>query len=118
MRTVRTIPERLGDIQDAITSIKKYTNEGQDIHDYNELIQIWVVYHFYILGEATRAIAEEFPAFKDQHPEIKWREIINMRTVLAHKYFGISLNILWKAVKEDFPDLKRIIDIIRERGVE
>jgi len=117
MKTGRTIPQRLGNVQDAISSIRKHTDEGQDIHDYNELIQIWVIYHFYVLGEAIRAIAEEFPTFRDQHPEIKWREIINMRTILAHKYFGISLNVLWKAVQEDFPNLKRNISAIQEKGV-
>jgi uncharacterized protein with HEPN domain len=117
MNTERTIPQRLDDIQDAISCIRKYTRETQDIHDYDELVQIWIVHHFYVLGEAVRAIAEEYPAFKNQHPEIKWKDIIRMRTLLAHRYFQISLNALWKAIQEDLLDLKRSIDAIQEKGV-
>jgi uncharacterized protein with HEPN domain len=117
MKTKRTIPQRLGDIQDAIASIRKYAKDSQDIHDHDELIRIWVTHYLYILGEATRAIASDFPSFRDQHPEIKWREIINMRTFLAHEYFRVDLGILWPTLKWDLNELKNSIDIIQEKGV-
>jgi uncharacterized protein with HEPN domain len=75
---VRIISERLQDIQDAIERIMKYTREGRHRYDHDELVQTWVTYNLYIVGEAARAIANEFPDFKDRHPEIKWTEIIGM----------------------------------------
>jgi len=109
---VRNVSERLLDIQDAIARIMKYTREGRDRFDHDELIQTWVTHNLYVIGEAARAIASDYPDFKDQHPEIKWSEIIGMRTVLAHRYFDTDLDALWAAVNQDLRDLKRSIEAI------
>jgi len=111
---VRNISERLLDIQDAIERILKYTRDGRYRYDHDELIQAWVTHNLYVIGEATRAIASEFPDFKDQHPEIKWTEIIGMRTILAHRYFEIDPDALWEAVNQELQDLKRSINAILE----
>lgn len=68
---MRNIPERLLDIQDAIERIMKYTQDGRFRYDHDELVQTWGTHNLYVIGEATHAIASEFPDFKDQHPEIK-----------------------------------------------
>ena len=112
---MRDVSERLLDIQDAIARIMKYTRDGRDRFDHDELIQTWVTHNLYIIGEAARAITNDFPDFKEQHPEIKWSEIIGMRTVLAHRYFDTDLDALWAAVNQDLSDLERSIDaILRE----
>lgn len=46
---VRDISERLLDIQDAITRIMKYTREGRDRYDHDELVQTWVTHNLYYL---------------------------------------------------------------------
>jgi uncharacterized protein with HEPN domain len=94
---VRVISERLLDIQDAIVRIMKYTREGRDRYDHDELVQTWVTHNLYIIGEAIRALASDFPEFKNQHPAIKWTEIIGMRTVLAHRYFDTDPDVLYGA---------------------
>ena len=109
---MRNVSERLLDIQDAILRIMKYTRDGRDRFDHDELVQTWVTHNLYVIGEAARAIASDYPDFKDQHPEIKWSEIIGMRTVLAHRYFDTDLDALWAAVNQDLRDLKRSIDTI------
>lgn len=30
-----------------------------------------------------------------------------IRNILAHEYFGVDLEIVWKTVKEDLPNLKK-----------
>ena len=90
----------------------KYTQNGRYRYDHDELVQTWVTHNLYVIGEATRAIASDFPDFKDQHPEIKWTEIIGMRTILAHKYFDTDPDALWAAVSQDLQDLKISIDAI------
>ena len=109
---MRNVSERLLDIQESIDRILKYTHEGRYRYDHDELVQTWVTHNLYIIGEATRAIASEFPDFKDQHPEIKWTEIIGMRTILAHRYFEIDPDALWEAVNQELQDLKSTIDAI------
>lgn len=67
-----------------------------------------------LLVKRHALFASDFPDFKDQHPEIKWTEIIGMRTVLAHRYFDIDADALWEAVNQELQDLKRSIDTILE----
>ena len=115
---MRTISERLSDIQKAATRIMKYTPEGRDRYDHDEFLQAWIIQNLYIVGEATRAIASDFPAFKDQHPQIKWTKLFNMRTFLAHRYFAIDLGVVWSMAIESVPELKRRIDAILEQDKE
>lgn len=63
-----------------------------------------------IIGEAASKIS---PDFKKQHPEIPWDEIIRTRNRLIHGYFDINLNIVWKTVARDLPDLaKKLKELI------
>ena len=104
---MRDTYERLQDIQEAVTKIMKYTAQGRQLFDQNELIQTWVVHHLEIIGEAARAIPNDF---KDQHPEIPWRQISGMRNILIHVYFGINHNRIWSVVEDDLPILKTTVD--------
>jgi uncharacterized protein with HEPN domain len=106
---VRDVFERLRDIQEAIEQIWKYTNQGRDLFDQNELVQTWVIHHLEIIGEAARAISQDF---RDLHPEISWRQINGMRNILVHHYFGINKDRVWAVVENDLPDLKSSVDAI------
>ena len=46
-----------------------------------------------IIGEAANHITEET---KDNYPDIDWYNIIGLRNVLAHEYFGINTNNIWR----------------------
>ena len=106
---MRDTSERLRDIQEAISRITKYTSAGQHSFDQDELVQIWVVHHLEIIGEASRSIPQEY---KDKHPEIEWARISRMRNVLIHVYFGIDMDIVWGVVERDLPILKTQVDTI------
>jgi len=103
--------ERLLDIREAIERIEKYAVRGRTALEHDELIQTWVVYYLQIVGEAARSLSSRF---RDEHPDIPWSQIIGMRNILAHRYFGIDVDIVWSVVARDLPDLKRKIESILE----
>jgi uncharacterized protein with HEPN domain len=35
-----------------------------------------------------------------------------MRDKMIHEYFGVNLNIVWEAVENNLPELKRIVEEI------
>jgi len=110
---MRDTNERLRDIQEAIANIMKYTDQGRNRFDQDELVQTWVIRHLEIIGEAARAIPMDF---KDQHPEIAWGQINGMRNVIVHAYFGINRDRVWSTVEDDLPDLKTSVDTILNTG--
>ncbi len=106
--------ERLRDVQEAITRISKYTSPGRDSFYQDELVQTWVIHHLEIIGEAVRAIPQDF---KDRYPEVPWKQINAMRNILVHLYFDINLDRVWAVVEDDLPGLKTQVDAIL-RGQE
>lgn len=36
--------------------------------------------------------------FKDNHKEIVWKEIINMRHILVHGYYQVDSSIVWSTI--------------------
>jgi len=56
-----------------------------------------------IIGEATKNIPD---SIREKYKEIPWRDMAGMRDKMSHFYFGIDLEKVWLAVKEDIPLLK------------
>ena len=106
---MRNERERLLDILEAIERIEKYAEEGRDAFESNELIQTWVVHHITIIGEACRSLPNEFQA---NYATIPWADIIGMRNILVHHYFGIDVNAVWSVVEQDLPELKFNVEAI------
>jgi uncharacterized protein with HEPN domain len=65
-----------------------------------------IVRNFEIIGEATKRIPLET---KEKHPQIPWKQMAGTRDKLIHEYFGVNLQTLWKAVKEDLTPVKRAV---------
>ncbi len=101
--------ERLRDIHEAIARIEKYTKLGRTSFDQDELVQTWVIHHLEIIGEAARAIPQDY---RHAHPEIPWGQISGMRNILIHMYFGIDRDIVWAVVEHDTPQLKSSVQAI------
>jgi uncharacterized protein with HEPN domain len=84
---MRSERERLLDILEAIERIEKYADEGKNAFEGDELIQTWIVHHITIIGEACRNLSDDFQA---QHSNVPWADIVGMRNILVHHYFGID----------------------------
>lgn len=108
---MRDNTERLLDIADAIDRINKYAARGRDVFENDELVQTWIVHHLQILGEAAVRISEDF---QNKHPDIPWSEIIGMRNILIHNYFGIDIDVVWLVIEKDLPELERNVKKLLE----
>jgi uncharacterized protein with HEPN domain len=106
---LRSDRELLLDILEAIEKIERYASKGKDAFIEDELIQTWIVYHFQIIGEAANHLSD---SLREMHPDIPWPDIVAMRNVLVHHYFGIDLEQVWDTTKIDLPILKTKIRTI------
>ncbi len=106
---MRSERERLLDILEAIEHIEKYAAEGKGAFEADELIQNWMVNHITIIGEACRSLSDEFQA---RYTNVPWADIIGMKNILVHHYFGIDEDAVWLVVEKDIPELKFNIETI------
>lgn len=107
---MRSDLQRLYDILDSIERIERYIEITRETFDKDELLQTWMIHNLQIIGEAAGKISE---SCKTNHSQIPWNQIVGMRHLLVHDYFGIDANEVWSTVQNDVPRLKdQIIEII------
>jgi uncharacterized protein with HEPN domain len=104
---VRDYRDYLQDIFDAVNDIENFV----DNMTYEEFIKDRktlnaVVRSIEIIGEASKNIPE---TMKAKHKELPWKQMAGMRDKLIHAYFGVDIETLWKAVKENIPQLRQSI---------
>lgn len=73
------------------------------------MVVVWTLYHIQIIGEAANGIS---PDYQETHPVIPWKDIISMRHLLVHQYFGIDIDEVWNTAKHDLPRLGQEIQRI------
>lgn len=113
---MRSELERVLDILEAVERIEKYAAQGKAVFENDELIQNWMVNHIALIGEACRALPDDFQA---RYANVPWADIIAMRNILVHHYFGIDTEAVWSVVERDIPELKlNIQTILRELGAK
>jgi uncharacterized protein with HEPN domain len=97
-------------IRDSINKIYLYTgNITLEVFFENSMIHDAVIRQFEIIGEATNNITNDF---RLKYETVPWKNMIALRNKVIHGYFGVNLNIIWDAVKEELPPLKKSIDEI------
>ncbi|MFH1957288.1 MAG: DUF86 domain-containing protein [bacterium] len=78
----------------------------------DEKLQYAVYKAFENIGEAAKNISKKT---KEKHSDIPWRDLAGFRDKLAHGYFGIDVELVWKAVKKEVPDIKRnLINLVKK----
>jgi uncharacterized protein with HEPN domain len=99
----------LSDLLETIQRIEKYASEGRERFETDELVQTWIVHHLQILGEAARGLSADLRA---RASDIPWPQIIAMRNILVHAYFGVDLETVWSTVENDLPHLKSRLEAL------
>jgi uncharacterized protein with HEPN domain len=64
-----------------------------------------------ILGEAAKNIPGEI---RQRYSDIDWRGVAGLRDILAHAYFALDDETLWKVVRVDVPQLLNLLRQIDE----
>lgn len=110
------MPERglqlyLEDILDSGNAIFQFV-EGLSFEEFRDDRKTYsaVIREFEIIGEAVGRLPEQL---KNQWPDVEWQDIKDFRNLLAHEYFGVDLEIVWKIIKDDLPALMDAINEMR-----
>lgn len=99
--------QRLRHILNAITEIESYTL-GVQIEDFlqNSMMRFASIKQLEIIGEACNHLSIEI---KNQSTDVQWNEIVGMRHIFVHEYFGIDNLLLWEIINQDLQDFKKSV---------
>jgi uncharacterized protein with HEPN domain len=102
----------LEDMLHAIEKIEVYTARSsiQDLRE-NDMLLDAVLHNLEIIGEAAKHLPENL---KVKSPEVEWRKITGLRDIVAHEYFGISIEIVWDILQNKLPGLHLAITQLLE----
>lgn len=98
--------DRVADMLDAIAAIQRHKPARKDEFDSDEMVQVWVLRHIQIIGEAAAGITEETRILA---PDIPWGQIVGMRNALVHAYFNIDWDAVWLVVIRDLSRLEPML---------
>ena len=105
--------QRLLHILDSISEIEKYTlNSNLEEFDKNSMMRFASIKQIEIIGEASNYISDET---KSSFPNIEWKQIVGLRHILVHEYFGIDTLLIWQIITTDIPKLKMEVQNIISR---
>ena len=105
-RDPQRLPDYLGHILEAIERIQHYVDDMDEVGFLDsKLVQDAVIRNLEVIGEASRNIERVHPEFAAAHPELPLALANDMRNALAHGYFKVDLEIVWKTIQGNLPDL-------------
>jgi uncharacterized protein with HEPN domain len=105
-RNQQRLADYLTHITEAIVRIERYTEDMDEVEFLNnQLVQDAVIRNFEIIGEASNNIEKHHPDFVASHPQLPLSSAYQMRNALAHGYFKVDFEILWKTIYRDLPGL-------------
>ncbi|NES23851.1 MAG: DUF86 domain-containing protein [Symploca sp. SIO3E6] len=103
---LQDILEGIGDIENFTKQIsfEEFTKNKEKIYAVQKAIEL--------IGEAVKNIPD---SVRNKYSYIPWRNIAGMRDKLSHQYWKVDLEVIWKVVEENLPELKvMIIQVIQD----
>lgn len=107
MKPKRTHRHFLADILANIDRIEQFVG-GVDREAFaaNVEKQYAVIHALQTIGEAARHLPKSLRA---GYPSVPWEDIVGMRDMVIHEYFGVDMDIIWETVQRDLPPLKVVV---------
>jgi uncharacterized protein with HEPN domain len=116
MKDQPRLSDYLHHIVEAIDRIFLYTEDIDEPSFLSDVkTQDAVIRNFEVIGEAARNIERHYPPFAATHPDIPWGDAYLLRNQLAHGYFKIDLEIVWRTINADLPAMKlQVLALIQQ----
>ncbi len=100
------VPDYLGHMLEAIERIDHYIEDMSEVAFLEDSkTQDAVIRNFEIIGEAAHNIERYHARFAAEHADIPWGVVYTMRNRVSHGYFQVDLEVVWRTIHADLPEL-------------
>ncbi len=95
------------DILDCIAKIQQYT-KGYTLREFSRDTKTIdaVVRNIEIIGEATKHLSRSIKS----RIALPWKQIVGMRNIIVHEYFGVDVKIVWRIVSSQLDEIKVLFE--------
>lgn len=114
---MRRDQQRLNEILEALDWIAK-TIAGRTEAEFlaDETLCYAVAQKLTIIGEAVARLSSEVTS---RYNSVPWPDIVGLRNILVHEYFGIHWPLVWQTATDHAPALRvQIAEILRAEFAE
>lgn len=102
----------VGDTLEAVERIQAFARETQfEQFREDDLLLAAVERKFIVIGEAVRHVPSHI---KDSYPSVPWRQMADMRNLVAHFHWGVDPQTLWDTIHDDLPPLIPLLEKVLE----
>jgi uncharacterized protein with HEPN domain len=114
-RDQQRLADYLAHILEAIERIDHYTQDMDEAAFLGSLlVQDAVIRNIEIIGEASHNIEVRYPDFVGANPGLPLSSAYQMRNAVAHGYFKVDFEIVWKTIRRDLPGFQGLIRSVRD----
>jgi len=107
---MRRDDERLCDILEHIdAALLAIASKRRPEFDIDPVLQKAVQYDLFVIREAAANITTDL---RTKYPQVPRKDICGLRTKLAHHYFSVDLDVIWRTATDDLPQLRAQIEKI------
>jgi uncharacterized protein with HEPN domain len=107
MKRKRTHVDYLLDILDNAEKAQRFIERvTQEDFEANDEKVYAVVHALQTVGEAARHVPK---SLRQRYAAIDWDDVVGMRDIVIHEYFGVDLDIIWRTVQKDLVPLESVV---------
>jgi len=104
--------QRLQDIVEALEWVLRVV-EGRTEDQFagDEVLRYAIIQQLTVVGEAAARLSSEMTG---KYPLVPWADVVGLRNVLVHQYFGVHWPLVWQTVSDHVPVLlEQVREILR-----
>lgn len=94
----------VADLMESVRAVRAFlTGATRDRWDHDDMLQAAVLHKMMLIGEAARALPDEF---RDRYADVPWRRMRGFRNIAVHQYFAVDWAVVWRIATEEIPKLE------------
>ena len=99
-------------IRESVQKIRSYVGDqseglAKEAFFASDIAQDAVLRRLETLSDATGKLS---PELKARHPNLKWRQMVDFRSAIAHGYLNVDPNIVWDVIVSYLPEVLAMVE--------